>query len=89
MGIMFRYFDCGTEERYVERHQNGRNLSLLQISTWIEKVGGALVMYFLILESADAGDESCFRRVGVVVLHNAVDVEEWLGEWEVKTVLIM
>jgi len=89
IGIMFRYLDCGTEERYLERHQNGRTLSLLHIGTWIEKVGNALVMYFLILESADAGDESCFRRVGVVVLHNAVDVEEWLGEWEVKTVLIM
>lgn len=88
MGIMFRYFDCGTEERYLERHQNGRNLSLLHIATWVQKMGDAPVMYFLILESADGGDESFFRRVGVVLLHNGLNVEKWFQEWEVKTVLI-
>lgn len=89
MGVMFRYFDCGTEERYLERHQNGRNLSLLHLATWVQNVGDAPTMYFLILESADGGDESFFRRVGVVQLHNAINVEEWFQEWEVRTVLII
>jgi hypothetical protein len=89
MGVMFRYFDCGTEERYLERHQNGRNLSLLHIAAWVQRVGNGPVMYFLILESADGGHESFYKRVGLVALQNAVDVEKWLEEWEVKTVLIL
>lgn len=73
LGVIFRYFDVGTEERYLERHNNRRNLSLLEIATWVYNIGDTPIAYFLILESGNNGDESFYRRVGVVVLQNAHD----------------
>jgi hypothetical protein len=89
MGVMFRYFDIGTEERLLERRQNGRSLGLVHVAAWAQKVGSPPVMYFLILESGDEGDEAVYRRVGFVALHSAVDRERWLGEWEIRTVVII
>lgn len=89
LGIMFRYFDCGTEERCLERHDKKRELSLLHIACWVARVGDPPVTHFLILESGDGGDESAFRRVGVVALHNAAILETWIGDWEVKEVFVI
>ena len=89
LGVMFRYFDCGTEERYLERHQNGRKLSLLLIAGWRANLGDIPQWHFLILESGNNGDEGVFRRVGVVEIHNAAAAEEWAEEWEIREVLVI
>ena len=89
MGVMFRYFDIGTEERLLERRRNGRSLALFHLAAWVQKVGDAPVMYFLILESGDEGNEAVCRRVGAVVLYNAVDGGSKLEEWEKRTVVII
>lgn len=72
-GFMFRYFDYGIEERYLERHKNRRSLSLLEIAIWDQNTGEPDFpsVHFLILESGNDEDESFFRRVGIVVVQNA------------------
>ena len=86
---MFRYFDIGTEERLLERRQNRRSLSLVHVAARVGKIGNTPVLWFLILESGDDGDEAVYRRVGVVEVHNAVNGERWLKEWEMRTVVII
>ena len=86
---MFRYFDIGTEERLLERRQNRRSLSLVHVAARVGKIGNTPVLWFLILESGDYGDEAVYRRVGVVEVHNAVNGEKWLKEWEIRTVVII
>ncbi|KAF4633722.1 hypothetical protein G7Y89_g4392 [Cudoniella acicularis] len=68
-GNMFRYLDCPLEEVYEARHKNGRMLSLLEIAAWVQNPNDFPIVYFLILESGDYGDETIFKRVGVVALH--------------------
>jgi hypothetical protein len=46
------------------------------------------VVYFLILESGDSGNEKVFKRAGIVVLHketaNLEDHEQWVRDWEIR-----
>ena len=88
-GVMFRYFDCGSETRYLERHMKGQQLGLLHIANWATEVGAEPVVYLLILESGDGGDERFFKRVGVVAMHNTVDFESWIEEWDVREMFII
>jgi hypothetical protein len=91
-GNMFRYFDCPYEELYEARHKNGRTLSLLEIAAWVSNPNDFPVVYFLILESGDSGDETIFKRVGVVALHRETadlnDHKRWVRQWEFKEVTI-
>jgi hypothetical protein len=75
-GNMFRYLDCELEEVYEARHKHGRTLSLLEIAAWNpwnENLKDILtvfpIVYYLILESGNSGDETVFKRVGLVALH--------------------
>jgi hypothetical protein len=89
IGVMFRYFDCGKEDRYLERHDNGRKLSLLHIADWVAGANDPPVPYFLVLESGDGGNESSYQRVGVVFINSLKNLDDWLEEWEVRTVTIV
>jgi hypothetical protein len=92
-GNMFRHFDSALDEQQEERRNSGRTLSLLEITAWAQTPESMPVVYYLILESGDFGDESAFRRVGVVALQRETpdlsDHENWVRDWEIKTVTIV
>jgi len=92
-GHMFRYIDYSLDSHYEARHKRGRILSLLEIASWVQYESNFPVVYFLILESGDSGDEKVFKRAGVVVLHketaNLEDHERWVREWEIREVIIV
>jgi hypothetical protein len=92
-GNMFRYLDYSLDVQYEARHKRGRTLSLLEIASWVQDKRNFPVVYFLILESGDFGDEKVFKRAGVVVLHkenaNLEDHEQWVRDWEIREVTIV
>jgi hypothetical protein len=92
-GNMFRYLDYSLEVQYEMRHKRGRTLSLLEIASWVQDKRDFPVVYFLILESGDYGDEKAFKRAGVVMLHketaNLEDHQRWVQDWEIKEVTIV
>jgi len=52
------------------------------------------VVYFLILESGDSGNEKVFKRAGIVVLlhketANLEDHEQWVRDWEIREVTMV
>jgi hypothetical protein len=85
---MFRYLDYSLDFQYEARHKRGRILSLLEIASWVQDESNFPVVYFLILESGDSGNEKVFKRAGIVVLHketaNLEDHEQWVRDWEIR-----
>lgn len=92
-GSMFRYLDYSLDEQYEARHKRGRTLGLLEIVSWVQNERNFPVVYFLILESGDHGDEKVFKRAGLVELGketaNIEDHEQWVRDWEVREVTIV
>jgi hypothetical protein len=92
-GNMFRYLDYSIDLQYEARHKQGRTLSLLEIASWVQEESDFPMVYFLILESGDSGDEKVFKRAGVVMLHketaNLEDHEQWVRDWEIREVTIV
>jgi len=92
-GNMFRHFDSALDEKLEERRKSGRTLGLLEIAAWVQTPDSMPVVYYLILESGDLGDEKAFKRVGVVALQKETmdlrDHENWVRDWEIKNVAII
>lgn len=92
-GNMFRYLDYSLEVQYEARQRRGRVLSLLEVASWVQNERDFPVVYFLILESGDYGDEKIFKRAGVAMLHKETadlqDHERWVQDWDIREVTIV